>query len=128
MKCFVFILLPLSLAMGFDELTKSMEKGKKLYVSNCLSCHLEQGQGIATWYPPLAKSDYMQRELKNKIEVILKGAEGEMVVNGVTYNGTMSGYQFTDEELADLLNYIGNSWGNKAKIVTAKEINEYKSK
>ena len=128
MKCFVFILLPLSLAMGFDELTKSMEKGKKLYVSNCLSCHLEQGQGIATLYPPLAKSDYMQRELKDKIEVILKGAEGEMVVNGVTYNGTMSGYQFTDEELADLLNYIGNSWGNKAKIVTAKEINEYKSK
>ena len=46
------------------DLKASMERGKELYVTNCQSCHMEEGQGLEGVYPPLAKSDYLMADKK----------------------------------------------------------------
>lgn len=95
-------------------LAKSIANGKTVYSNNCMNCHMEDGKGIANAFPPLAKSDYLERPAKDLIAVILKGQSGEVKVNGVVYNGNMPAQDYlTDEEIADVLNYISNSWGNK---------------
>lgn len=72
------------------------------------------GKGLSGAFPPLAKSDYLKRPSKDLIAVILKGQSGEIKVNGVVYNGMMPAQDYlSDEEIADVLNYINNSWGNK---------------
>lgn len=95
-------------------LAKSVANGKTVYTNNCMNCHMEDGKGIANAFPPLAKSDYLKRPAKDLIAIILKGQSGEVKVNGVVYNGNMPAQDYlTDEEIADVLNYISNSWGNK---------------
>ncbi len=111
-----------SLSGQEDELGKSMERGKQLYMSNCSTCHMPTGEGINKVFPPLAGSDYMMNDLDRSIRQILYGVSGEMTVKGVTYNGVMNAYDFTDQETADVLNYIRNSWGNKGQIVTAAKV------
>ena len=89
-------------------------KGKAIYNKTCVACHQANGQGIPNAFPPLAKSDYLKRAPKDLISVILKGQSGEIKVNGVVYNGMMPAQDYlSDEEIADVLNYINNSWGNK---------------
>lgn len=104
------------------DLKASMARGEQLYISYCLSCHLDQGQGIEGVYPPLAKSDYLMADKKRSIQQILYGVSGEIKVNGKTYNLEMTGFDLTDEETADVLNYIRNSWGNKGAVVAPEEV------
>lgn len=93
---------------------KSIANGKKVYANNCMNCHMEDGKGLEGAFPPVAQSDYLKRPSKDLIEVILKGQSGEIKVNGVVYNGMMPAQDYlSDEEIADVLNYINNSWGNK---------------
>jgi len=126
MKYLIILFFSFGYNALYDDGSESIERGKKLYLLDCSSCHMQNGQGIPTLYPPLAQSDYFEKGLKAKVDVILNGAKGEMVVNGVTYNSPMEGVKYTDEQLADILNYIGNNWGNKADIITPKEIKKKK--
>jgi mono/diheme cytochrome c family protein len=111
----------LSFTQKFD-LKASMARGKEIYTVQCVTCHLEQGEGIEGAFPPLAKSDYMMADKKRSIQQILHGASGEIKVNGVTYNGDMPAVDLTDEEVSDVLNYVRNSWGNKGEAVTPAEV------
>lgn len=104
------------------DLKASMERGKEIYTAQCISCHMESGEGIEGAYPPLAKSDYLMADVNRSIRQILYGVSGEIKVNGVVYNGEMSGFELTDQETSDLLNYIRNSWGNKGKSVKPEEV------
>jgi mono/diheme cytochrome c family protein len=97
------------------DLQGSMERGKEVYASYCITCHMENGEGIESVFPPLAKSDYLMADRKRSIVQVLKGASGEMKVNGVVYNGEMAGFSLSDEEVSDVVNYIRNSFGNKDK-------------
>ncbi len=84
---------------------------------------MENGNGLEGVYPPLAKADYMMADKKRSIEQVLKGVEGEMVVNKVTYNSFMTSFEIlTDQEIADIMNYVRNSWGNKGSLVSAAEV------
>lgn len=105
-----------------DPLKESMKRGEMLYASYCLSCHLDQGQGIANIYPPLAKSDYLMENKERSIAQVLHGATGEIVVNKVTYNNNMPGFPLNNEQVADILNYVRNSWGNEGDVVTMEEV------
>ncbi|ELR68307.1 Putative nitrite reductase [Fulvivirga imtechensis AK7] len=107
-----------------DDLERSMERGNELYIAHCITCHMHDGKGIPNVFPPLAASDYMMEDLDRSIKQIIYGASGEMEVNGVVYNGVMSGFDLSDQEIADILNYIRNSWGNKGEIVTAQRVVE----
>ncbi len=105
------------------DLKASIELGKEVYTAQCMSCHMEAGEGIESVYPPLAKSDYLAADKKRAIEQVLHGATGEMKVNGKTYDGVMTGFDMlTDAEVSDVLNYVRNSFGNKGAAVTPEEV------
>ena len=85
---------------------------------------MENGEGIESVYPPLAKSDYLMADRKRSIQQVMNGVSGEMKVNGVVYNGEMTSFGLSDEEITDVVNYIRNSFGNKDKggAVKAAEV------
>lgn len=106
-----------------NELKKSIERGSEVYADFCVTCHLPKGEGVANTFPPLAKSDYLLKNREASIRGIKYGQSGEILVNGVTYNGVMPAMGLSDEEVADVMNYILNSWGNTSKkIVTIEEV------
>ena len=103
------------------DLKASIERGKEVYNIHCITCHMEKGEGLEGAFPPLAKADYLMADKARSINQILKGASGEMTVNGKTYNGEMPAIDLTDEQVSDVLNYVRNSWGNKGAAVTPAE-------
>ncbi|WP_282136741.1 c-type cytochrome [Seonamhaeicola maritimus] len=110
-------------ATGQNQLPESMERGKSLYNTNCIACHMANGEGVLHAFPPIAKSDYLMADKDRSIKVVLNGANGEMEVNDVAYYGAMAGFNYlSDQEIADIMNFIRNSWGNKGDIVAATEI------
>lgn len=110
-----------------DPLKESIERGNKLYTDFCASCHLSAGEGVENVYPPLAKSDFLLKNRDLSIKIIKYGQEGEIIVNGKTYNGYMSPLGLSNDEVADVMNYIANSWGNEnTKIVTEEEVSKIK--
>lgn len=112
-----------------DALKKSMASGKSVYEGICLACHLNEGQGIAGVFPPLAKSDYLMKDLDRAIGVLINGQQGEIEVNGKKYNGAMPPTGLDDKDIADVLNYVRNSWGNKdPKLVTAEQVAKIRAK
>ena len=99
------------------NLPKSMERGKEVYTTFCVNCHKADGKGMEKVYPPVAKSDFLKRPSKDLINYILNGQSGETKVNGLVYNTLMPAQNYlTDEQIADVLNYINNSWGNKKSV------------
>jgi nitrite reductase (NO-forming) len=104
------------------DLKASMTRGKALYGAYCQSCHADQGQGIEGVFPPLAKSDYLMADRKRAIQSVLYGVSGEIKVNGQTYNQPMAGFDGTDEQVSDILNYIRNSFGNKGGAISLEEV------
>jgi mono/diheme cytochrome c family protein len=104
------------------NLKESIGRGKDIYIANCLTCHLDQGEGIEDVYPPLAKSDYLMADKKRSVQQVLYGANGEMKVNGKTYNAPMSAFDLNDQQASDLLNYVRNSFGNRGSAVTPEEV------
>jgi nitrite reductase (NO-forming) len=105
-----------------DKLAASIKKGQALYTNYCSFCHQPTGEGLPNAFPPLAKSDYLMADTKRAIDIIKNGKQGEITVNGKKFNGVMPPQAFTDEQVADVLNYVRNSWGNKGKIVTVEEV------
>ena len=91
-------------------------------MQTCFACHQAEGQGIAGAFPPLAESDYLNEDVNRSIDVVLKGLQGEITVNGETYNSAMPAQNLSDEEIANVLTYVYNSWGNSKKEVKAKEV------
>lgn len=105
------------------DLAKSIERGKDVYSNYCMSCHMEDGGATADIYPPLAKSDYLEKPADTLINVILEGQSGEIVVNDRKYDDEMLAQNYlTDEQVADVLNYVRNSWGNKMAAITPPQV------
>lgn len=105
-----------------NNLTKSIEPGKEIYNDFCIQCHLADGKGNEI-IPPLAGSDWLVNKRKESIHAVKYGLSGSIKVNGKTYNGMMTPMGLLDEEVADVMNYIMTSWGNKqTKKVTVSEV------
>ena len=105
------------------ETTPSLyAKGEEVYKQTCQACHQANGEGLPNAFPPLAKSDYLIADKTRAIKQILKGSSEEIVVNGQKFNGTMPPQSLTDEQVADVLNYALNSWGNNGGTVTIDEV------
>lgn len=97
-----------------QQLSESIKRGKEVYTLYCQNCHMEDGKGTPDINPPVAKADYIKKPAKMLIGIILKGQSGEVVVNGKKYNAVMPAQEYlSDEQIADVLNYVRNSWGNK---------------
>ncbi|MDA7717307.1 cytochrome c [Flavobacteriaceae bacterium] len=99
--------------------------GKELYEDFCVRCHMTDGKGVEGAYPPLANADYLLNKRIESIKAVKYGLSGPIVVNGVNYNLNMENMGLDSQEIADVMNYILNSWGNKSeKSVTEKEVDE----
>ena len=96
-------------------LKQSIEDGSEIYQDFCLQCHLDNGKGGVNVFPPLAQSDYLKNNIEASIRGVKYGIRGEITVNGKSYNGVMTKQGLDDEEVADVMNYILNNWGNKAE-------------
>ena len=121
--CFVFTCAATFAQKQKADLKESIARGKEIYIAQCMSCHMDEGQGIEDVYPPLAKSDYLMKDKLRSINNVIHGVTGEIAVNGKSYNMDMMAFEFlTDQEVSDVLNYIRNSWGNKGEAVTPEEV------
>ena len=112
-------------------LTKEMqvEKGKQVYMGLCFACHQPDGKGLPLAFPPLAGSDFMQADRDRAIRVVLKGLTGPVTVNGQTINSVMPPQEavLTDAQIADVLTYVFNSWGNTGDVFTTAKVKAIRS-
>src|SRR6056300_735736 len=117
MKTFLvcyFIVLWLSITGLFEDKTKeeSINNGQEIYQDFCVQCHLANGTGVSGVFPPLKASDYLFENIEKSIAGIKYGLKGKITVNEEDYDGVMLNQGLEEEEIADVMNYILNSWGN----------------
>ena len=112
-------------AKSFEE---QMEFGKNAYMQTCFACHQAEGQGIPNAFPPLANSDYLNADVDRAIGIVLNGLTGEITVNGKKYNSVMTRQMLSTDEIANVMTYVNNSWGNSKKVVTKAMIEKVKNK
>jgi mono/diheme cytochrome c family protein len=106
-----------------SHLALSIANGKKVYVQNCLTCHQADGSGVATMNPPLIKTTYVLGDKPTLIKIVLNGFNEDVEINGQKFSNTMTPHDsMTDQEIADVLTYVRNSFTNKASFVTAAQI------
>ena len=111
----------------YQEKTKeeSIVAGEEIYQDFCLHCHLTTGAGVSGVFPPLKDSDYLMNNIDKSIAGIKFGLKGEIVVNDEIYDGVMAKQGLDDEEIADVMNYILNQWGNSYDAqITTQQVSE----
>ncbi|GGF82989.1 c-type cytochrome [Wenyingzhuangia marina] len=114
-------------AQQTEALKESIKRGAEIYSDFCVTCHQPNGEGVPKVYPPLSKSDFLKKNREKSIRAIKYGLSGLITVNGIKYNSNMSPMGLSDDEVADVMNYITNNWGNKnEKIVTEAEVAKIK--
>lgn len=101
----------------------ALENGQAAYLANCAACHQPNGQGLKGAFPPLAKSDFLKAPYTDAIGVVINGRTGEMIINGEKYNNTMPAMShISDNDIADILTYVANTWSNPGGTVTADAV------
>ena len=103
-------------------LAASLGRGKILYAANCSMCHQVTGRGTQGTYPPLAGSDWLAANRDGAIRAVVAGFKDPITVNGHAYHGQMPAAVLTDAQVADVLTFVMNSWGNTAAPVVADEV------
>ena len=98
-----------------DQKSESYLRGKDVYNDFCVTCHLSNGKGVAGSFPPLDGSDWLTKKRTESIHAIKYGLSGPIEVNGENYNSVMVPMGLSDQEVADVMNYIGNTWSNAMK-------------
>jgi nitrite reductase (NO-forming) len=96
--------------------------GKNVFESNCLACHQANGEGIPNAFPPLAESDFLNADHDRAIDIILHGRSGPITVNGKTYDSVMPAIALNNEQVANVLTYVLNGFGNKGGQVTPAQV------
>ena len=113
---------PKSVSQGGAD-KASLERGKTIYTTYCLACHQADGSGVPGLNPPLIKTKWVLGDKKQLITILLKGMDEPIEVDGEEYSNVMASHAFLkDQEVADVLNYVRNSFGNKATGLTAAEV------
>ena len=108
-------------ALGSTEVKSS---GQRLFESHCLNCHQPNGQGLPGLYPPIAKSDWVTGDAKRLIAILIRGANGPIVVNGNHYDGIMPPSGLDNRQIAEVLTWIRGNFGNKAEPVDVESVRQ----
>lgn len=116
--------LPIAEIQQQTPLQKSIVNGKDVYTDFCMQCHMATGKGDGLNFPPLDGSDWLKKKTSEIIHVVKYGQTGEIIVNSKKFNNIMPApVGLSNQEVADVLNYVMNSWSNKnKKIVTAEQV------
>lgn len=98
-------------------------KGEELYKNLCTNCHQTDGNGLGLLYPPLNDADFLRKNPGQAICIIRHGMQGELIVNGKTFNQQMPANQaLTPIEIAEIMTYITNAWSNEGRLFQVKEV------
>jgi len=114
-------------AAAHGKLTREdqIKAGEVLFTGTCSVCHQVNGQGLEGVFPPLAKSDFLMADAKRAIGILLNGLTGPVTVNGKSFNSVMPPMsQLNDDEVANILTFVRNSWGNEDQQVSASDVAE----
>src|SRR6478735_8069328 len=117
-----------------DEVADNLEKGiatggEKIYKTYCIACHLGDGKGDGSRFPPLDSSEYVLGDKSRLINILLNGMQEQIIVRGKQYNNLMPSHSFlSDEDLALVLAYARQNFGNSAGEITAQEVTDQRSK
>jgi mono/diheme cytochrome c family protein len=107
----------------------AISRGKTVYASYCLACHQADGSGVPNLNPPLIQTEWVTGSKSTLIDMILKGSRGKVEIDGETFHNTMPAQaHLTDLQIADVLTYIRNNFGNKASSVSAAEVKAERAK
>ena len=110
---------PPVVAKNKDE---KIEMGHRIFSTICAACHQPTGRGVPNVFPPLAGSDFLNADKNRAIKIVINGRQGELVVNGQRFNNTMPKFPLTDQEIANALTFVYNSFGNAGIEVTPEEV------
>ncbi len=101
----------------------SILRGKNIYGQYCLSCHQADGGGVTGLNPPLIKTEYVLGDKIRLINIVLKGFNKGVEIDGEVYSNPMPPLPFlTDVQIADVLSYVRNNFQNKASIITPSQV------
>jgi len=104
-----------------------IQLGQKLFASICVACHQSAGQGRPNVFPPLAGSDFLNADKNRAIKIVIFGRQGEVVVNGIKFNNNMPKFPLNDQDIANVLTFVYNSFGNSGLEVTPEEVKVLRS-
>lgn len=113
-----YVLSAAMLVVSYCGFSQNTTKGKGVYDKVCVACHQPTGQGIPGAFPPLAKSDYLNKDVNRAIKGVVKGLSGPITVNGKKFTGAMPAQALSDQQIADAMTYVYASWGNNKTVVT----------
>ena len=102
--------------------SERIKAGEAVFANNCQACHQANGEGVKNAFPPLAKSDYLNADKVRAIKAVTGGLEGQLMVNGAAFNGVMPAWDLPDEDIANVMTYIYNKWGNSGLEVRPAEV------
>ncbi len=105
--------------------TEPYKQGRKLYELHCQNCHQKDGNALMALIPPLAGSDYLIEHQEDLPCNIRHGMKHPIIVNGMPYEGEMPANKIlTETQIANVINYINNAWGNKGPYVSYEDVLE----
>ncbi|EHQ29137.1 c-type cytochrome [Mucilaginibacter paludis] len=105
------------------SMAASMANGQRVYLQYCLSCHQMDGGGVPNMNPPLVKTTYVLGDKVRLIKIVLNGFAQNVDIDGQSYSNTMPPQNMLkDQEIADVLTYVRNSFTNKASAVKVAEV------
>ena len=118
----VFLLMSF-MQPGGGNIAASVKRGQVVYNKVCLSCHMADGGGVPNMNPPLSQSSYALGDKKRIIGIVLNGMTDRVPIDGDYYSNNMAPHNdLNDQQIADVLTYVRNSFGNKASAVTVAEV------
>ncbi len=107
---------------------QKIDAGRVLYNGTCSVCHQQNGEGLEGVFPPLANSDYLMADARRATEIVLNGLTGPVTVNGSAYDSVMPPMsQLNDDEIANILTFALNNWGNEGDAVSSDEVAEIRA-
>ena len=113
------------------RLERKIESGQKIFTARCASCHQANGLGIAGQFPPLAESKWATSDPGLISKIIINGLKGEIEVNGQTYGSNpaqnMVAVPIDDREIANVVTYVRQAWGNKASEVSEEQVSGFRA-
>lgn len=112
-------------SIGSAERTALLAEGRSLYMAHCMMCHQPQGEGVAGMQPPLVGVASVTGDPGRLIEIIVKGIgreRGQLPPTGQWRQEMLGFDHLSDKEIAAVLTYIRQSWGNNAPAVSQEQV------
>ncbi|MDZ7772178.1 MAG: copper-containing nitrite reductase [Balneolaceae bacterium] len=105
-----------------QTLEERIDRGAQIYSSVCQACHMSDGSGIEGAFPPVVESDYLNENPDRGVSAVVHGLSGEITVNGDTYNSIMPRQNLSNEQVANVITYLLNSFGNDGGEITPEDV------